>query len=374
MITNEPAFATPAGLIVRENEPANLESPFELLDGLLTANHLFYVRNHFPVPQLDAQMHQVNIDGAVRNPYRIGFDELRSMNSESRIATLECAGNGRVFLVPSAEGVQWQCGAVGTAEWTGVPLSALLNSAQLHDEACEIIFEGADQGVPKERPVPPNEIRYARSVPIAKARDVLIAYAMNGEDLSPAHGYPLRALVPGHYGMASVKWLTAIHVTVRPFQGYFQTTDYAFWQEDAPGNPERVPLGEMSLKSQIARPQIDETIAAGSRYRVLGAAWSASEVDSVEFSDDDGLTWQQAQFLDPVQHGVWRRWQFDWQVPSPSGPRILRSRARDSDGNLQANQHDRRYGSYVIHHVLPVRVMIRAYSRSDSDHYSNSAE
>lgn len=359
MITNEPASARPAGLIVRENEPVNLESPFELLDHLLTPNHLFYVRNHFPVPQLDARTHQLTISGAVRNPLTISIEELRAMPAQSRIATLECAGNGRVFLAPPAEGVQWQSGAVGTAEWTGVPLSGLLDRAALHHDACEVVFEGADRGVPKEKPAPPGGTKYARSVSLSKARDVLIVYAMNGEALSPGHGHPLRALVPGHYGMASVKWLSAIHVVATPFQGYFQSTDYAFWDENGTGNPERVPLGEMFLKSQIARPQIDEIIAAGSRYKVTGAAWSAGEVDAVVFSDDEGQTWHEAQFLDPALAGVWRRWQFDWQVPPGSGTRTLQSRARDSEGNIQPGQHDMRYGSYVIHHVLPVRVIIR---------------
>jgi DMSO/TMAO reductase YedYZ molybdopterin-dependent catalytic subunit len=360
MISKEPASASPAGLIVRESHPPNLESPFELLDGLLTPNHLFYIRNHFPVPQLDARTHSLNLSGAVRNPFTIAYEELRAMPSETRTATLECAGNGRVFLVPPVEGVQWQSGAIGTAEWSGVPLTALLHRAGLNEHASEIVFEGADKGVPKEKPIPPGEIIYARSIPLSKAPDVLIAYAMNGQDLSPDHGYPLRALVPGHYGMASVKWLSSIRLTARPFQGYFQTTDYAWWKENGNSNPERVPLGEMSLKSQIARPQIDEPIAAGSRYRVYGAAWSANQVDSVEFSDDDGQSWQQAQLLDPAHPGIWRRWQFEWQVPSTPGPRTLRSRARDSKGNLQPGQHDKRYGTYVIHHVLPVRVLIRS--------------
>jgi DMSO/TMAO reductase YedYZ molybdopterin-dependent catalytic subunit len=357
MSSNDPSCPI-GGLIVREKQPLNLESPFELLDGLLTPNHLFYVRNHFPVPQLDARTHQLTIGGAVRNPYSVGLEELRAMPARTRVATLECAGNSRVFLSPPANGVQWKLGAVGTARWTGVPLSALLDRAGISDEACEVVFEGMDQGMPKEEPVPPDEIRYERSIAISKVGDVLVAYAMNGEDLSPDHGYPLRALVPGHYGMASVKWLTAIHVVTSPFQGYFQTTDYAYWNENGTGNPERIPLGEMFLKSQIARPQIDEIISAGSRYNVTGAAWTGGQVDAVEFSDDDGQTWNEAQLLDPSLPGVWRRWQFDWQVPSDPGARILRSRARDAEGNLQPDQHDNRFGTYVIHHVLPVRVTV----------------
>jgi DMSO/TMAO reductase YedYZ molybdopterin-dependent catalytic subunit len=358
MTTNEPASASPAGLIVRENQPLNLESPFELLDDLLTPNHLFYVRNHFRVPQLDARTHQLTISGAVQHPIAISCEEMRAMPAETRIVTMECAGNSRVFLSPPVDGVQWQLGAIGTAEWTGVPLSVLLNRAGLSHLACEIVFEGADQGETKEKPAPPGKIRYARSIPVGKAPEVLLAYAMNGEDLSPDHGYPLRALVPGHFGMASVKWLSAIHVVTTPFQGYFQTTDYAYWNENGTGNPERVALGEMLLKSQIARPKIDERIPANSRYKVTGAAWSAGQVDTIEFSDDDGRTWHKAEFLDPSQPGVWRRWKFDWQVPPTSGARTLRSRARDLRGNLQPDHHDKRYGTYVIHHVLPVRVII----------------
>jgi DMSO/TMAO reductase YedYZ molybdopterin-dependent catalytic subunit len=357
MISNDPACPG-GGLIVREKQPLNLESPFELLDDLLTPNHLFYVRNHFPVPQIDIRAYELAITGAVRNPCKIAYEELRGMPFETRVATLECAGNGRTFLAPRAEGVQWQSGAVGTAEWSGVPLAALLDRAGLQEQATEIVFEGADKGVPKEQPAPPGEIIYARSIPLNKASDVLIAYAMNGEDLSSQHGYPLRAVVPGRYGMASVKWLSAIHVVTGPFQGYFQTTDYAYWNENGTGIPERIPLGEMFLKSQIARPKIDEIIAANSYYRVMGAAWNADDVDRVEFSDDDGVTWREAQLIDPSVPGVWRRWQFDWQVPSNPGARILRSRARDTRGNVQPDEHDKRYGSYVIHHVLPVRVTI----------------
>lgn len=358
MSSNESASASHAGLITREDQPVNLESPFELLDGLLTPNRLFYVRNHFPVPQLDAHTHKLTISGAVKNPLTLKYEELRAMRSETRVATLECAGNSRVFLSPPVEGVQWRLGAIGTAEWTGVPLSALLDRAVLLDQACEVVFEGADRGVPKEKPLPPGEIKYSRSVPVSKARDVLIAYAMNGENLSPDHGYPLRALVPGHYGMASVKWLSDIHVTTSPFQGYFQTTDYAWWDENGTGNPERAPLDAMSVKSQIARPQIDEVIPAGSRYTVCGAAWSSGGVEEVEFSANDGQTWQTARFLDPAQPGVWRRWQFEWDVPAHSGACILKSRARDTQGNVQPDQHDARFGSYVIHHVLPFRVVI----------------
>jgi DMSO/TMAO reductase YedYZ molybdopterin-dependent catalytic subunit len=140
----------------------------------------------------------------------VSYQELRDMPSETRVAVLECAGNSRVFLVPQVEGAQWELGAVGNAEWTGVPLAALLERAGMEENACEIVLEGADCGMQKETPVPPVPISYARSLPRNKTiqREVLIVYQMNGRELPPDHGYPVRAIVPGHYGMASVKWLT----------------------------------------------------------------------------------------------------------------------------------------------------------------------
>src|SRR6266699_5890756 len=211
-----------AGLIIRQKEPTNLETPFDQADSYLTPTELFYIRSHFPAPRLELASYQLRIDGAVRNPLSLGYQQLRDMPSETRVATLECAGNGRVFLVPPVAGAQWELGAVGNAEWTGVPLSALLESAGLADDVCEIVLEGADRGVPKEEPKPPGPISYVRSIPRTRAMepDVLIAYQMNGQDLTLDHGYPVRAIVPGHYGMASVKWLTDIIAATQPFQGY----------------------------------------------------------------------------------------------------------------------------------------------------------
>jgi DMSO/TMAO reductase YedYZ molybdopterin-dependent catalytic subunit len=359
MNSDEDACEIPAVLMVREKEPVNLESSFHQLNGVVTPIHLFYVRNHFRIPQIDIQTYRLAVGGAVRNPFSIGYEELRRMRSETRTVTLECAGNGRVFLEPKANGVQWQLGAIGTGEWTGVPLPDLLDQAGIADGVCEIVFDSIDKGVPKEEPLPPGEISFARSIPLALASDTLIAYSMNGEDLSPEHGSPVRAIVPGQYGMASVKWLSEIRAVEEPFRGYFQTTDYAFWGEGESGNPERIPLREFAVKSQIARPFIDEVVAAGSRYRVFGAAWSALQIEAVEFSADDGQTWHAAEFIDPPQPHVWRRWQFDWKVPIAAGPYILKSRATDSEGKCQPDQHDPKFGAYRIHHVLPIRVFVR---------------
>src|SRR5229473_8303901 len=166
-----------AGLIIRQKEPTNLETPFDQVDSYLTPIELFYIRSHFSAPRLQLASYQLRIDGAVRNPLSLSYQELRDMPSETRVATLECAGNSRVFLVPQVAGAQWELGAVGNAAWTGVPLGALLERAGLEEEACEIVLEGADQGTPKEEPVPPGPVSYARSLPRDKAirREVLIA-------------------------------------------------------------------------------------------------------------------------------------------------------------------------------------------------------
>jgi DMSO/TMAO reductase YedYZ molybdopterin-dependent catalytic subunit len=223
--------AHPVGLIIRQKDPNNLEMPFDRLGDFITPTELFYIRSHFRTPELDAAAYRLSIGGAVQRELSLSYANIRAMPSRTCTATLECAGNSRVFLVPPVPGAQWELGAVGNAEWTGVPLSVLLEAAGLADDACEVVLEGADRGIPKEEPKPPGPISYIRSISRARAMqsDVLIAYQMNERDLTPDHGYPLRAIVPGHYGMASVKWLTSIVATTQPFQGYWQTSDYAYW-------------------------------------------------------------------------------------------------------------------------------------------------
>jgi DMSO/TMAO reductase YedYZ molybdopterin-dependent catalytic subunit len=349
-----------AGLIIRQKEPTNLESPLDQVDSYLTPAGLFYIRSHFPTPKLEPASYQLRIDGAVRNPLSLSYKQLRDMPSETRVATLECAGNSRVFLIPQVPGAQWELGAVGNAEWTGVPLGALLERAGLEEDACEIVLEGADRGTPTEPPVPPGSISYARSLPRDKAiqRDVLIAYQMNGRDLPLDHGYPMRAVVPGHYGMASVKWLTHVHAVREPFRGYWQTSDYGYW-DYLDGKPVRRALGEMKLKSEIARPRVYETLAPNRVYTLSGAAWAGeTEVTGIAVSTDGGQSWAEAEFLDPVQRHAWRRWKFDWLTPKTPGQYTLLARAKDANGDVQPDTHDQRYGSYVINHTLPIEVFV----------------
>ena len=347
-------------MIIREKEPANLEMPFGALDGFLTPNEQFYVRSHFPVPEVDLATWRLKIEGAIEQPREWSYDELRALAPTTVPATLECAGNSRVFLVPKVKGTQWELGAIGNAEWTGVSLGDLLRQAGVKTGAVEVILEGADNGAIAEPPRPAGRIHFARSVPLGKALDdVLLAFAMNGERLTPAHGFPLRAIVPGWYGMAAIKWLQRIVVTDRPFNGYYQTVDYAFWEKGGTG-PTLVPITEMQVKAAIARPGISEVIAAGSKYRVAGAAWTANaEIVQVELSTDGGKSWRAASLGEEKSRHCWRLWECDWETPRAPGRCILLARATDSRGRVQPMERDLDRGTYEINHCLPIEVEIR---------------
>lgn len=354
------SLAQAPALIVREKEPLNLEFPFSALNDFITPAESFYIRSHFPVPRLDTGSYQLRIDGAIEHPLTISYDELRRMPAQTNPFTLECAGNSRVFLTPQKQGVQWERGAIGTANWTGVPLASILDLVRPTNRAIEIVLEGADRGEPSKAPKPSGSIPFARSLPLSKARqpEVMLAYQMNGAELPPEHGFPVRAVVPGHYGMASVKWLTAIHVIEERFEGYWQTTDYAYW-DYVSGAPVRRPLRDLMVKSLIARPSLYEHVPAASNYEITGAAWSgASTITEVELSTDAGGTWALVEFLDPIHPFAWRRWRYEWHTPDRACSCTLMSRARDGSGVTQPEKHDPKYEAYAIHHTLPVDVFV----------------
>lgn len=354
--------AASPGLVVRQYQPDNLEMPFASLDRFITPNERFYVRTHFAVPNIDRSVWRLRVEGAVQRPLELSFEQIQQMPARSAPVLLECAGNSRVFLVPRPGGLLWELGGVGTAEWTGVPLAAILDQAGVRDGAVEVILEGADSGEVKGPPDPfqsPGRIAFARSLPLAKARrDVLLAYRMNGEELPAAHGYPLRAIVPSWYGMASIKWLARIRVSERPFTGYFQTMEYAYYQRQD-GIPNLTPITELHVKSLIARPARDEVIAAQTPYRVHGAAWTGdSEIERVEVSTDGGRTWATARLLEqPVAH-CWRLWEYNWQAPE-RGRHTLMSRATDRRGRTQPAQHDPDRRNSMISFTLPIPVEVR---------------
>src|SRR6266516_1596422 len=329
------------GRIVRSEDPLNLEMPFERLDSFITPTESFYVRTHFPIPAIDRDEWWLHVEGEVEKPFEIDYQELLELESLTTPVTLDCAGNNRNFLEPKVKGVQWGLGAVGTAEWTGVPLSILLDRAEVKPEACEVILEGADGGALEEPKRPSGKVQCARSIPLAKARtDVLLAFQMNGNDLPPQHGFPLRAIVPGWYAMASIKWLQRIIVTDKTFTGYYQTMDYAYWARRT-DLAELVPLTEMQTKAEIARPAEGEMVPANSKVRGHGAAWtSGREITKVELSTDGGASWKEASLIDQAVLNAWRLWEFEWRTPSKPGKQILVARAIDSCGRTQPVEHD----------------------------------
>src|SRR6266404_596924 len=349
-----------AGKIVREKDPLNLEMPFEKLDRFITPTKLFYVRTHFPIPKIDKKKWQLRVEGEVERPFKIDYDELLKLESRKIPVTLECAGNNRSFLDPKVKGVQWDLGAVGTAEWTGVPLSSLLDRAGVKANACHVILEGADHGILDDPKSPPGELNFARSIPLEKARqDALLAYKMNGTDLPPQNGFPVRAIVPGWYAMASIKWLQRIIVADQPFTGYYQTIDYAYWKR-RDQVAELTPLTEMQVKAEIANPAKGEIVPANSSVRVHGAAWTSDgEITKVELSTDGGATWLEANLLGESQPNAWRLWEFHWQTPAAPGKQILIARATDSLSRTQPTQRDRDRGTYMINHLLPITVEVR---------------
>jgi DMSO/TMAO reductase YedYZ molybdopterin-dependent catalytic subunit len=348
------------GRIVRSESPLNLEMPFSSLDSFITPTKSFYVRTHFPIPAIDRDAWWLHVEGEVEKAFAINYEQLMTFESVTTPVTLECAGNNRSFLEPKVKGVQWGLGAVSTAEWTGVRLSTLLDRAGPKSNACEVILEGADCGMLEEPKSPPGELTFARSIPLEKARrDVLLAYKMNGDDLPPEHGFPVRAIVPGWYAMASVKWLQRVIVADRPFTGYYQTIDYAYW--DKRGDiAELKPLAEMQVKAEIARPAEDEIVPAKSSVCVRGGAWACdAEITKVELSTDGGATWSDTRLLGESKPNAWRFWEFDWQTPSQPGKQTLIARATDSLGRTQPLHRDPDRGTYMINHLLPIEVEVK---------------
>jgi DMSO/TMAO reductase YedYZ molybdopterin-dependent catalytic subunit len=303
---------------------------------------------------------KLTVTGAVEKPLELTYDQLLALPSRTTPVTLECAGNGRAFLDPKAKGVQWELGAVSTAEWTGVTLATILDKAGVKKNAVDVVLEGTDTGEPKNDPKPVGKIHFARGLSLAKALkpEVLLAYKMNGAVLPPLHGFPLRALVGGWYGMASVKWLQRIVVMDKPFHGYDQTADYSIW-EQRDGLPTMVPIAEIEVKASIARPAPGETLAADKPYRVHGAAWAGeSEIAKVEISIDGGKTWDESKLLGKSQPLTWRLWEYEWRAPQ-AGKRVLMARGTDKRGRVQPLERDPNRRSYMINHVLPTEVEVK---------------
>ena len=323
------------GLVVHRTRPLNCETPVPaLIGGVVMPNARFYVRNHFETPRLDPASWRLEVSGLVDRPLRLSLRDLHNMRSETLVATLECAGNGRSAFDPPAEGEQWQYGAVSTAEWTGVPLAEILDRAGLRPQAREIVFRGADQGDIGDAAGP---VRFERSLPVTDAGQSgpLLAYAMNGEPLPLDHGYPVRLIVPGWYAVASVKWLTEIEVIGAPFTGFFQTERYIY-ETGRGGTVAREPVRLQHVRSVITQPSVGQEIPAGDLV-VRGVAWSgAAPIDKVEVSIGTG-PWQNARLIGPRHRHSWQWWELLTRIDSP-GRTTLRARATDLAGRTQPDR------------------------------------
>lgn len=355
-----PQNATFNGMIVRMHEPQNLEMPFGSLSEWKVPNDRFYVRSHFAVPKVDPATYKLTVEGHVEAPFTLSLDELKKLPPVTAPLTLECAGNSRVLLVPQARGLQWGNGAVGNADWTGVPLAALLERAKPKAGAVDVVLVGADSGTIAD-PATPGAIHFDRSLPLAKATrpEVLVAYGMNGEELPVSHGFPVRAVVGGWYGMASVKWLTRIVVIDRPHAGFWQTLDYSYFDRKD-GVPVVTPLTVTQPKAAIARPGLNEVVPAGKPYTVFGAAWSGeAKVAKVEVSADGGKAWAPAQLVGEVKPYCWVTWRFEWKAPDAKGPVKLVARCTDESGATQPDARDPHRRSYMINHLVPIDVQVR---------------
>lgn len=339
------------------SQPENSETPLLEMRSWMTPNSLFFVRNHFDEPEVARERWRLLVHGHVRVPHTWTWEELTALPERTVFATMECAGNGRSFLQPAEPGIQWGAGAVGHAEWTGVPLALLLERARPLSDALEVLCEGADSGTEPDHPEP---MRFVRGLPLAKALhpDTLLAFRMNGEPLSRSHGAPVRLIVPGWYGVCSVKWLTRLELLDHTFEGYFQTHKYTIRRRDANGE-RMVRLTRMATKSEIIRPRAEATLPPG-LHRIAGIAWAGEDaIARVEISSDGGQSWHDASLVGPSAPYSWTLWEYLWPMEQPGEYELL-SRATSDAGDRQPEAHDPLRGGYVINFLRPHPVRIAA--------------
>ena len=361
----EPAEPAPPGVEASDQiTPAELRLatrnhgfPLEALAYDVTPAGLHYLLIHYDIPVVDPSGWRLSVDGCVERELSLSIDDLRSRPSVTLAVTLECAGNGRALLAPRPLSQPWLLEAVGTAEWTGTPLRGVLEEAGLNGDVDEVLFRALDRGAEG------GEVQqYERSLPLAEAlrEEVLLVYAMNDQPLPPQHGYPLRLVVPGWYGMTSVKWLERITVLDTPFAGYQQARGYRLRQTpDEPGEP----VSRMLPRSLMIPPGIPDFATRERRLEagectLRGRAWSGyGTIERVEVSADGGVSWDDARLGAQTSRWAWRAWEWDWNAVEP-GSYELCCRATDSAGNVQPLQAPWNLGGYANNEVQRVPVVV----------------
>ncbi|MEP7360872.1 MAG: sulfite oxidase, partial [Chloroflexota bacterium] len=331
----------------------NRGMPLEALRYDITPVGMHYLLIHFDVPLIDPDEWRLTISG-VKHPVEMTYAEVRDLPRTTLPVTMECAGNGRARLSPRPLSTPWLNEAIGTAEWSGTSLWPILQRAGLPKNAAEIVFTGADPGFQGG-----IEQFYERSLTLEEAQrpEVLLAYEMNGRPLEPQHGFPLRLIVPGWYGMTSVKWLTSIRTVTQPFEGY-QMVSYRYRATQADVGE---PVKRMRPRALMIPPGIPDyfsrhRIVSAGPYLIRGRAWSGqAEITKVDVGVDG--SWSEATLGEPVGPFAWRSWSFAWHPQS--GEHELSCRATDSVGNVQPPEAPWNAGGFGNNSVQTVAVTVR---------------
>jgi DMSO/TMAO reductase YedYZ molybdopterin-dependent catalytic subunit len=334
----------------------NRGMPLEGLRYSITPSGLHYLLIHYDVPEVNADEWRLKVGGQVSRAFDLTLEEIKKRPRQTIAVTMECAGNGRALFAPRRISQPWLLEAIGTAKWTGTPLRGILEEAGIRRDAVEVVFTGLDRGVEGE------QVQfYQRSLVVSEAKrgEVLLAYEMNGEPLEPQHGYPLRLLVPGWYGMASVKWLDRIEAVAEPFQGYQMVQAYRYAQAaDDPGEP----VSAIRVRALMIPPGIPDfmtrtRLVHAGRVTLAGKAWAGClSVTRVEVSVDSGSTWSEAQLGEALSSFAWRTWTFVWNARP--GACILCVRATDSDGSVQPLEQQWNFGGYGNNGVQRISVIV----------------
>ncbi len=346
-------------LIVRSPNPLDLETPVHLLDSWVTPIDRFYVRGHLYMPEIDMKGWRLRVGGQVEKALELSLDDLKKLERATEVVTMECAGSGRAFYQPRVAGVQWGNGAVGTARWTGARLADVLKKAGLKSTGRHVAADGADMPMGK---VPD----FVRSVPIEKCLhpSTLLAYEMNGQPIPLQHGYPLRLIVPGWEGAASVKWVVNLNVQEKEAEGFFMKTAYRYpTRPVAPGEAvdaaDMLPLTSLDVKSIVTGPRTNSSFASGAPVVIEGAAWAGEkDIRSVEVSTDAGRTWRPASLENDRAPFAWRRFSAAWQAPGQRGSYVLMSRATDTSGRVQPIVPQWNPSGYLWNIVDHVRIFV----------------